>query len=142
VTLSLDGTGHVHDYVRWPITWINYQNTVQQYQQLKQQYTNLTLEAWTVVHALNAADMPNIVGYADSTELDHSWAYLEQPLALNPRATNSYTLKAKHLLSTHTRFASIANYLATETNNQILIDNFIGKQDQLRQINIEDYLCA
>ena len=26
VTLSFDGTGNVHDYVRWPIKWTNYIN--------------------------------------------------------------------------------------------------------------------
>ena len=37
VTLSFDGTGDVHDYVRWPIKWRNYIKTVQAYKDLQNQ---------------------------------------------------------------------------------------------------------
>lgn len=144
VTLSLDGTGPVHDYVRWPILWTNYQHTVAQYQWLRSQYTNLVLEAWTVVHSLNASAMPDIFKFIDREQLAHSWAYLAQPNALNPMLTNTMTLAAKQKLNEDrdSRSQQVAQLLATLTNNQFDLDQYIIKQDQLRNINIQDYLCA
>ena len=35
VTISLDGVGDVHDYVRWPIKWKDYTKTVEKYKNYK-----------------------------------------------------------------------------------------------------------
>jgi len=144
ITLSLDGTGPVHDYVRWPILWTNYQSTVAQYQWLRSQYTNISLEAWTVIHALNASAVSDIFKFIDREQLAHSWAYLAQPTALNPMLTNTMTLAAKRKLleDCDSRSQKVAELLATRDNNQHDLDKFIVKQDQLRNINIQDYLCV
>ena len=44
VTLSLDGIGDVHDYVRWPIKWKNYEKSVLAYQELQKKYKLLQLD--------------------------------------------------------------------------------------------------
>ena len=46
-TLSLDGTGDVHDYVRWPIKWKNFTKTVKAYKDLQKQYPLLKLNCKT-----------------------------------------------------------------------------------------------
>lgn len=136
ITLSLDGVGKVHDYVRWPITWEKYTQTVQEYVNLQKQYKNLKLEAWTTVHALNVNNFDSIVEYAKKMRLDHDWAFLVTPTQLDVSYSNNYTLFAKK----HCSNIDIANKLATGKNNQIHIDSFINTQDNLRNISIKDYL--
>lgn len=131
VTLSLDGTKKVHDYVRWPIKWENYQQTVEKYQKLANQHQNLKLQAWTTLHVLNIADFLNIKNYARDNDLSHSWAYLENPHLLNLRYKNKMSLPFKDLDS---------NYIAVDEDNQNDLDKFILIQDQLRNIKIQDYL--
>ena len=61
LTLSFDGVGDVHDYVRWPIKWKNYTKTVLAYKNLQKQYPLLKLNFWTTVSSLNVANLPNIL---------------------------------------------------------------------------------
>lgn len=131
ITLSLDGIGSVHDYVRWPVTWAQYQNTVEHYKKLSQKYHNLKLQAWTTLHALNIADFDNIKSFANDNGLKHSWAYLENPRPLNLRYVNNMTLPLKHL---------DPDIIASLDSNQEDLDNFIRYQDNLRKISIRDYL--
>lgn len=136
ITLSLDGIGAVHDYVRWPIKWDKYTKTVEKYKKLKSQYKNLKLEAWTTVSALNVRDFDNIVNYANANGLAHSWAFLNKPAELDPRSINYLTLLARETI----KHAGLKKQLATEQYNQADIDEYIMIQDKLRGINIRDYL--
>ena len=131
ITLSLDGTNKVHDYVRWPVTWKQYQSTVEKYRELKKQYHNLTLQAWTTLHVLNLADFTNIKTFAEQQGLNHSWAYLERPAELNVKYSNSLTVPQKDF---------DPDAVAIDKNNQQELDLFIKKQDLLRNIDIRDYL--
>jgi len=136
ITLSLDGVEKTHDYVRWPITWNNYTKTVKQYTNLQQKYSNLRLEAWTVIHSLNVADFDKIEKYAKISGLNHSWAFLNTPDALNPIYKNKFTMNAKNILTNN----AVTSMIALDKNNQIDLDYFIQTQDRLRNIKIEDYL--
>lgn len=131
VTLSLDGTELVHDYVRWPINWSTYTSVVDQYSELRTRFQNLKLQAWTTLHVLNAMDFDNIKAYAKQNNLDHSWAYLEQPAPLNLRYSNSWTQSVKHI---------DPDRIAVDKDNHVELDEFINRQDRLRNININDYL--
>lgn len=77
VTVSLDGIGPVHDLVRWPITWDKFYANLQQYMAMP-----IKLNTWTTVSALNIDDLPNIIAFAKEHKLDHSYAYLKQPVEL------------------------------------------------------------
>lgn len=131
VTLSLDGTDKVHDYVRWPIKWTNYQSIVEKYKKIAARYRNLKLQSWTTLHVLNIMDFENIKRYAQDHGLQHSWAYLEEPRQLNLRYSNKISRTMRHL---------DIDYIATMPDNQIELDKFIDMQDRLRDINIKDYL--
>ena len=61
ITLSLDGTGSVHDYARWPIKWKNYIKTVNAYKTLRRKYKLLQLDFWTTVSCLNIKNLPEII---------------------------------------------------------------------------------
>ena len=95
VTLSFDGVGDVHDYVRWPIKWKNYTKTVLAYKNLQKQYPLLKLNFWTTVSSLNVANLPNILDYTTEHGIDHDWAFLNDPDALNVKYKNKFTTTAK-----------------------------------------------
>ena len=131
VTLSLDGIGNVHDYVRWPIRWKNYEKTVLAYQELQKKYKLLQLDFWTTVSCLNINILPDIINFAKDKDIPHDWAFLEQPSVLNVKYTNKFTSLAKHISS---------NQIATDRDNSIELEAFIQRQDRLRNISVNDYL--
>ena len=77
VTVSLDGIGAVHDFVRYPIKWDKFYANLQQYMAMP-----VKLNTWTTVSALNVDDLPNIIAFAREHNIDHSYAYLKNPVEL------------------------------------------------------------
>lgn len=77
VTVSLDGIGPVHDFVRWPIKWNNFYKNLMMYQTMP-----VKLNLWTTVSVLNIDDLPNIISFAKEHGIDHSYAYLTDPKEL------------------------------------------------------------
>ena len=78
VTVSLDGIGLVHDYVRWPIKWDKFYKNLMTYKSMP-----VKLNLWTTVSVLNVDDLPNIVAFAHEHNIDHSYAYLKLPVELD-----------------------------------------------------------
>jgi sulfatase maturation enzyme AslB (radical SAM superfamily) len=77
VTVSLDGIGAVHDFVRWPIKWDKFYNNLMAYKTMP-----VKLNLWTTVSVLNVDDLPNIIAFAKEYNIDHSYAYLKMPTEL------------------------------------------------------------
>jgi MoaA/NifB/PqqE/SkfB family radical SAM enzyme len=78
VTVSLDGIGEVHDFVRWPIKWEKFYENLMTYKAMP-----VKLNTWTTVSALNVDDLPNIISFAQQHNIDHSYAYLKDPVELD-----------------------------------------------------------
>ena len=142
VTISFDGTENVHDYVRWPIKWEKFIKTVAKYKKLQEQYKLLKLNFWTTVSCLNIENLPNILNYASSNNIDHAWAFLNTPDVLNIKYKNPFTVEAKieFLSSNNKTLQNIATHIAIESDNSEQLSLFIKRQDYLRKININDYL--
>ena len=141
VTLSFDGTGDVHDYVRWPIKWKNYIKSVAAYKNLQKQYPLLKLNCWTTVSSLNVENLPSILDFVTEQGLDHNWAFLNDPDALNVKYKNKFTVSAKKKLSksSYSVCRDIAKKIAVDQDNSKLLEYFIKRQDTLRNISIDDY---
>ena len=77
VTVSLDGIGSVYEYVRWPVKWDKFYSNLMKYREMP-----VKLNLWTTVSALNIDDLPNIIAFARQYNIDHSYAYLEEPVEL------------------------------------------------------------
>ena len=142
VTISFDGTEDVHDYVRWPIKWEKFIKTVAKYKKLQEQYKLLKLNFWTTVSCLNIENLPNILNYASSNNIDHAWAFLNTPDVLNVKYKNLFTVETKieFLSSNNKTLQNIATHIAIESDNSEQLSLFIKRQDYLRKININDYL--
>lgn len=97
VTVSCDGIGAVHDFVRWPIPWQDFYNNLMTYKTMP-----VILNLWTTVSVLNVDDLSNIQKFAQENGIDHSYAYLKQPYALSIDNTDlvlrdAYIRKQKQL---------------------------------------------
>jgi MoaA/NifB/PqqE/SkfB family radical SAM enzyme len=138
VTVSFDGIGKVHDYVRWPIEWDKFVKNLLIYKDFELHSINL----WTTVNALNINDMENILKFVNQHKFDFSFALLKYPAALNVEFENKFTLKAKAMLanSDNPELKKLSEIVATNRNNQLELDQFIKNQDQLRHINILDFI--
>lgn len=131
ITMSLDGIGKVHDYTRWPIKWTLYQSTVNAYQDLQKKYNLLQLDMWTTVSCFNIKTLPDIINFARNKNIPHDWAFLEMPAVLSVRYKNKFTSLAKKMSPTE---------IAVDRDNSKELDEFIERQDRLRNISIKDYL--
>lgn len=136
VTVSFDGVGAVHDYVRWPIEWQQFERNLMIYRDM-----NIKLNLWTTVCCLNVGNMPAILNYVQQHGFDHSWALLNHPHELDCGFANSFTLGAKIILeqSANPACQQLANFVAVKNNNQVHLDAYIRRQDLLRGIDYRDY---
>ena len=142
VTLSFDGVGNVHDYVRWPVLWKNFDSNVKKYIALRETYTNLRLNFWTTVSSLNVEDLTNIVDYAAQQKIDHAYGFCIRPDVLDIRHENKLTVAAKQSLSStdNKLLNSIANKCGSfKKNNDTELKKFISSQDSLRNIDYKTY---
>jgi len=142
ITLSFDGVGNVHDYVRWPVLWKNFDNNVKKYIALREKHFNLRLNFWTTLSSLNVGDLKNIIDYAAQQKIDHAYGFCIRPDVLDIRHENKLTLIAKERLSNtgNELLISIANKCGSfKKNNDIELQKFISSQDNLRNINCKTY---
>ena len=127
VTVSLDGIGKKHDYIRWPIAWEEFESNLLAYQHM-----NIDLNTWTTVSALNIRDLKNIFSYVQQHKLKHSWALLENPPVLNVKYSNHMTRSADVP-------DELKSVVASAEDNTVELQLFTLAQDQLRGIKLWDY---
>jgi len=141
VTLSLDGVEDVHDYVRWPIKWKQFSKSVIAYKELQKRFPLLRLNTWTTVSSINVGNLPRILDFVTEHNLEHSWAFLNDPEVYDPTHKNRFTLSAKEKLgnSSYKVCKDIAKVIAVGKENDEQLNLFIKKQDWLRKIDINDY---
>ena len=97
VTVSCDGIGPVHDLVRWPIPWQDFYRNLMAYKTMP-----VRLNLWTTVSILNVDDLSNIQAFAQEHRIDHSYAFLKNPVELSVDNTDivarrAYIAKQKKL---------------------------------------------
>jgi hypothetical protein len=78
VTVSCDGIGALHEFMRWPIKWDTFYDNLMTYKSMP-----VRLNLWTTVSILNVDDLPNIQAFAREHGIDHSYAYLKEPAVLD-----------------------------------------------------------
>jgi sulfatase maturation enzyme AslB (radical SAM superfamily) len=121
VTVSLDGIGDIHDYVRWPIKWHKFYDNLMAYKSM-----NLhELNTWTTVSALNICDFLNIKKFVADHDLLHSWAFLSHPDPLNVKYSNNFTNLYRE---------AIPGFVAIDRDNQVEIDDYMNTQNRIRGI--------
>jgi len=89
VTVSCDGIGSVHEFVRWPIKWDTFYQNLMTYKTMP-----VWLNLWTTVSVLNLHDLPNIQAFAKEHGIDHGYAYLKEPKELDVNNKNQEQVQA------------------------------------------------
>jgi molybdenum cofactor biosynthesis enzyme MoaA len=128
VTVSLDGIGRAHDYVRWPIKWQDVEQNIQAYQAMGLHELN----TWTTVSALNIGDLKNIFEYVKQHNINHSWALLETPEVLSVKYSN-------HLTRTADVPDELKYIVASGEDNTVELQLWTTAQDHLRGIKRWDF---
>ena len=136
VTVSFDGTDHIHDYVRWPIRWQDFSKNIKEYQAMP-----VELNLWTTLNALNIGDFPNILSWVAANNINHSWGILHQPSELDIKHINPFTTAARKTFERglDQRLVRLLSYVAVADHNTNAIFEYINTQDQLRNISYQDY---
>jgi MoaA/NifB/PqqE/SkfB family radical SAM enzyme len=101
VTVSCDGIGAVHELTRWPISWQTFYDNLMRYKTMP-----VRLNLWTTVSVLNIDDLVNIQAFAQEHSIDHSWAYLENPVELS--VDNTDVVAKEQYISTQKQLRGIA----------------------------------
>lgn len=143
ITISIDGIGPVHDYVRWPIKWSVFYKTLMDYKEFASiNNTLVDVNLWTTLNTLNVNDFHNILKFAKDNELPHSFSELNRPAALDIEFSNNLTRAAMIAFKDcdNPTLRQLSTHIATGGDNQLQFDNFVKKQDLLRKIDIADYI--
>lgn len=127
VTVSLDGIGPIHDYVRWPILFSDVEKTIRVYRDM-----GVDLNTWTTVSALNIGNLKKIFEYVADHKLQHSWALLETPSVLSVKFSNHFTRSANVP-------DELKHIVAQGADNTVELQFWTAAQDQLRGIKLWDY---
>ena len=95
VTVSFDGIDRIHDYIRYPVKWKNFEPLLLEYKKLSVKYKNMKLDTWTTVSALNVAHLSEIQSYCADRNIRHQFAFLNEPDPLNVKYCNWLTKNVK-----------------------------------------------
>ena len=127
ITVSLDGIGRVHEYLRWPIAWDKFYSNLMIYKSMP-----VHLNTWTTVSALNVGNFADILSFVDTHDISHSWSLLNKPDPVNVKYKNTFTEVDVPDV--------IRPIVAVDRNNQSEIQAYIDLQDSIRKISYKDYL--
>ena len=92
VTVSFDGIGAVHEYIRYPIKWNTFRDNLMYYKYLTSRYKNMKLDTWTTVSCLNIKELSRIQEYCKQHNIRHEFAFLDSPAPLNVKYYNWFTM--------------------------------------------------
>ena len=121
VTVSFDGIDRIHDYIRYPVKWKNFEPLLLEYKKLSVKYKNMKLDTWTTVSALNVAHLSEIQSYCADRNIRHQFAFLNEPDPLNVKYCNWLTKNVK------------LKGVAIDKDNTDIILDFLQTEESVRQ---------
>lgn len=143
ITVSLDGIGPIFEYIRWPAKWNKFTKVLEQYKQFALDNTGkVSLNMWTTLNVLNVNDFENILSFVKEHNISHEFSMLSTPFEFNAVFQNKLTLMAKEKFtnSDNSKVQLLSSLIASSTDNQEKLEQFIIKQDLLRNISIKNYI--
>lgn len=141
LTVSLDGIEKVHDYVRWPVRWTDFEKNLLAYADINHKL--FTLNTWTTLSVLNLSVFEDIVNYMRRKEIQHEFALLENPYDLSVKRKNAITMKYKEKFSNsdNRTYKNLSKQICVDReNNSDSLKMFIENNDRARNIKCSDYL--
>lgn len=142
ITLSLDGTDKIHDYIRWPVKWDSYTSVMEKYISLRDQYTNLNINFWTTLSVLNIRSFQDILLYSEQIGIPLSYSMLHTPSQLSCAYDNVWNAEAKHKfeMSESEVLNNLALNIGNRKNNTHELNAYLQNNDKIRNIDHRDYI--
>lgn len=137
ICLSIDGIESRFEYMRFPLQWDNLLSNIKLFQNL-----GINISASYTISNLNLFYYSETVNWFKEQCIPHNHILVNFPLYLNPGNLNEKQ-KTKILENNLTHVNSIKEFLNTGTYSDMLYTQFIQeikRQDQLKKININDYM--
>lgn len=139
VTLSMDGTGKIFEYCRFPVKWDRFCATLSYYKSLMQQYTNFTVELYQAISVLSLASLNDSKKFAEQQNVFLGMSLIAQPSILQVQKNNfmsRYALSNAAIIGDN----KVEQQVATESvDSSAELLEFIRHSDAVRGIRVEDY---
>lgn len=132
ICISIDGTGPVFEYLRWPGVWAELLDNIKQYQTIT---SNISVSL--TVSSLNIMYYEEIIQWFEQEQLPYNHNVVTWPQWLDPA---KMPVPMKQTLAKRGRFAD--RYCAI-TGNEVSVEEYrneLLRQDQLKNIDIKQYL--
>ena len=115
VTVSFDGIGAVHDYVRYPVKWNMFEQNLMYYNNINNRLFDL--DCWTTVSCLNVKQLPEIKAYCKEHKIKHQFALLNTPNVLSVDHSNWFTADTPY---------------GTGNDNTLELESFLELEESVR----------
>jgi hypothetical protein len=132
---SIDGTGLVFEYLRWPLNWDKLQENVNWCRQ-----NNIVPSVSYTLSNLNLLYHPQTIKWFQDQNLQYILTPVSDPDFFRPQSLSE---KIKNTLRESQNYQQISHLLTHEFNDDLHYKNFqieIAKQDGLKNISVRDYL--
>lgn len=144
LVISMDGTGSIFEYARFPIKWKTFLSTIKYYCNLREKYSNLSLLLWSSISALCLGDLDNMISFSQLHNIPLNGSAIEFPAPLGITNKNFVTLAAKEKLSNNDNefIKKILISVATENENDSSLIEFLEQNDSIRKTNFKNIYYA
>mgnify|MGYP001253250504 FL=1 len=144
ISLSVDGTGSVFEYMRWPGKW---QTTIETMDKLKA-IPNFELSVYSSISNMNAFYFPEIVEWNIKNFSITNWTYqtIQYPEHFAPNilpVEAKEIIKEKFLQHKYKKIIQPILDIVMMPYDKALLDKFkitVGNQDMFRKINAKDFV--
>jgi sulfatase maturation enzyme AslB (radical SAM superfamily) len=137
ICLSIDGTGSVFEYMRYPLKWDILTSNLQLFRELT---TNISVSY--MVSNLNIGYYAETIDFFKANNLNYLAKQVLDPYLFNP--SNLLEAKKAEVRKNNSAYIKeVDSFLNMYSYNAELYNQFleeIAKQDQLKNININDYM--
>ena len=125
MSLSMDGTGSIFEYCRFPLSWSKFQKVLEYYQTLSLKYSNLELVTWSAYSALSIIDLPNMIRFSEAVGVRGLGTIVSHPDWLLMSNKNFLTLQAKSTLLQSDQQLALQYALLLATDETDTSDKFV-----------------
>lgn len=133
LTLSLDATGEIFNYVRWPLKWDSVTKNVELWLKTREKYPKFKIGINAVVSALNIGHLHKLEEFASENNIGLYYNSL--------RDVDVLDIKYRNFLTTDVQNHSY-NYnfpVAVDRDNNAELLQWLERNDRMRGINYKNY---
>jgi sulfatase maturation enzyme AslB (radical SAM superfamily) len=137
ICVSIDGTDKVFEYLRYPLSWNHLISNLEKFKKITQH-----VSVSCMISNLNILHYTKIVNFFKSQNINYLYKQIEWPSYFSPG--NLTTEFKQKVLSQNSEYHDqVKSFLSFSNSTPLSLSEFwkeIDRQDQLKNINIKEYL--